>query len=94
MSDFPNMPFLAKGTVIPPYIYEKQKLEEERQQQMEELKRIADSNQEQLRIMKEQLDFQIKESQDAKNEARNSKILSIVAIIVSAVFAILPLLFG
>lgn len=89
-----RIPVLAKGTVIPPYVQEKMRLEEERQQQMEELKQIADSTQEQLKIMSAQLDFQIKESQDAKREARNSKILSIVAIIVSAVFAIIPLLIG
>lgn len=94
MIEYPDIPLMAKGTVIPSSVYEKQRKEEEYQQEIDELKRIADGNQEQLKILKEQLVFQIKESQDAKIEARNSKILSIVAIIMSAVFAILPILFG
>ena len=38
-----DIPLMAKGTFIPPSVYEKMRLEEENKQLREELKRIADS---------------------------------------------------
>lgn len=52
--NFP-IPEIAKGTVLPNFVYQKIQEEENQQQQLNELMKISDSTQRQLKIMEEQL---------------------------------------
>lgn len=91
LNNFP-IPEISKGTIVPSHIYQKIQEEEERQQQLDELKKISHNIQNQLKILEKQLAFQQKESADAKQEAHNSKMIAIAAIIVTIIMAILTIL--
>lgn len=54
LKNFP-IPEIAKGTVLPNFVYQKIQEEENQQQQLNELMKISDSTQRQLKIMEEQL---------------------------------------
>lgn len=62
---FPDIPSIANGTHLPPNIEMQIKKEEERQQKMDDLKRIADSAESQAKSSAIQADLAVKTSKKA-----------------------------
>lgn len=91
LKNFP-IPEIAKGTVLPTSVYQKIQEEENQHQQLDELKKISDSTQKQLKIMKEQLSNYKNELESAKKDLFFSKITTVIAIIISIVAIVIPLL--
>lgn len=82
-----HFPAIARGAVVPPYIYEKLQEEENRQKQMDDLRKITISLEQQLKLMEEQLSMQKKENESSKKQARISLVLSILAIVATLISA-------
>lgn len=61
--------------------------------QLEEIKSIAKSTQQQLKIMEEQLSKYKNELESAKKDLLFSKITTVIAIIISIVAIVIPLLY-
>lgn len=91
LKNFP-IPEIAKGTVLPNSVYQKIQEEENQQQQLDELKKISDSTQRQLKIMEEQLSKYKNELESAKKDLLFSRITTVIAIIISIVAIVIPLL--
>lgn len=91
LKNFP-IPEIAKGTVLPNSVYQKIQEEENQQQQLDELKKISDSTQRQLKIMEEKLSKYKNELESAKKDLLFSRITTVIAIIISIVAIVIPLL--
>lgn len=91
LKNFP-IPEIAKGTILPNSVYRKIQEEKNQQQQLAELKKIADSTQRQLKIMEEQLSKYKKELESAKKDLIFSRITTVIAIIISIIAIVIPLL--
>lgn len=87
-----QIPGIATGAEIPISIYQRIQEEENRQQQLDELKKISDGTQKQLRIMEEQLSQYENELKSAKKDLFFSRITTVIAIIISIVAIVIPLL--
>ena len=77
-----KLPEMEKGTIIPPYIYQKMKEDEERKQQMDDLKRIADSAESQAKSSALQADLAVKTSKKADVKGWIAVIFSGIALLI------------
>lgn len=80
--NFPDIPPIANGTYLPPNIEMQIKKEEERQQQMDDLKRIADSAESQAKSSAVQAELAVKQSQKSDIKSWIAIFISIFALIV------------
>lgn len=79
---FPDIPPIANGTYLPPNIEMQIKKEEERQQQMDDLKRIADSAESQAKSSAIQADLAVKTSKKADVKGWIAVIFSGIALLI------------
>ncbi|WP_290095402.1 hypothetical protein [Bacteroides acidifaciens] len=77
-----KIPEMAKGTVVPPYVYRKMQEEEERKQQIDDLKRIADSAESQAKSSAIQADLAVKTSKKADVKGWIAVIFSGIALLI------------